>query len=324
MRRRLPPLKQLLAFEAVARHESFSLAADELCLTNGAVSRQVKTLEEKLGVALFSRLKHGIELTTAGQCLLPAVHAAFDGLEVTTGDLLAERRPGSLLVGCPPSLAVRFLIPQLPLFRALCPNIEVHLKTLFHSNDLRSEKVDVAVVLGGLVGTEGLFCEKILEEFHGPVCHPRLLEGRRRESGDWLPASTLLHSETRLESWADWNRTLGISGLDISSGLRFTHTFLMLEAAAMGLGVGVGSQCLVANDLASGRLTAPFGFIASGRVYYVCCRKDWLRRAKVRSFCDWLLSLGENYMNHTENHDEAAFLYPSQQTGPDSCHVDSH
>lgn len=290
MRRRLPPLKQLVAFEAVARRRSFTVAADDLCLTNGAVSRQVKTLEEHFNEPLFRRLTNGVELTAAGRRLLRAVQSALDGLEATTRDLLAEKQQGTLVVGCSPSFAMRWLVHRLPWFRAVHPGIEVHVARLTGPGEVRQDAFDVAIALGVADDHRGFVSHRIVEERHGPVCSPGLTARGKPLEIEWLAQQTLLHTTTHPGAWAEWFRACGRDAADVSGGPRFAHAFLMLQAVATGQGVGVGSQLLVSEDIETGHLLAPFGFVPSGRDYCLFYSRERAGLPKVRAFRDWVLS----------------------------------
>ncbi len=290
MRRRLPPLKQLVAFEAVARHRSFSLAADELCLTNGAVSRQIKTLEERLGLPLFDRSGTGVELTAAGRRLLPSVLAAFEQLEMTTRDLCPEKRDRALVVGCPPTLAFFWLVPLLSCFLADCGDIQVDVRT--SDSPLSSLRDDLDIVIDFDADREAGACisHKLIEQRHGPVCHPDLISSGKLRSIQCLRELTLLHSDNHSGSWHRWCQTVALSDLPTADGPRFTHGYLMLQAVSLKFGVGIAAQSWVAEDLRCKRLAAPFGFVPSGEHYRIYYLPEKARSSKVRTFCDWLLS----------------------------------
>lgn len=290
MRRRLPPLKQLVAFEAVARHRSFSHAAADLCLTNGAVSRQVKTLEDHLGVALFNRSPTGVDLTTAGHRLLPSVRVAFDRLELTTRDLLQDERQGALIVGCLPTLALCWMIPLLRRFRVDHPDIQVSIQTYAHPWKHLHGELDVAIDLGVADDTDECVSHKILDERHGPVCHPDLVASGKLQDINCLAELTLLHADSRIGSWDQWCRTLALDYVQVADGPRFAHAYLMLQAAAMGLGVGIAAQAWVSDDLDNKRLSAPFGFVPSGNQYRLYYLAERAGLPKIRAFCDWLLA----------------------------------
>lgn len=299
MRRRLPPLKQLVAFEAVARHRSFSLAAHELCLTNGAVSRQIKTLEERLGLPLFDRSGNGVELTLPGRQLLPSVLAAFEQLEATTRVLCPDRQAEVLAVGCPPTLAFFWLVPLLSRLRGDCENIQIDLRT--SESPQRSLRDDLDIAIDFDVGAEAgtLVSHKLIDELHGPVCHPDLVSSDGVQTIDCLKGLTLLHCDTPGGSWHRWCQTVEATDLPVTDGPRFAHGYLMLQAVSLKFGVGVAAQSWVAKDLQEERLVAPFGFVPSGaalRVYHLAERA---RTSKIRAFTDWLLSNAASTLQKT-------------------------
>jgi LysR family glycine cleavage system transcriptional activator len=293
MRRRLPPLKTLPAFEIAASQLSFSAAAEELHVTHGAISRQVKALEDYLGVPLFRRLHRHIALTPAGEALLPAVRTAFQVLETSTVQLAAAPRQGPLVISCLATFMMRWLIPKLYAFHVLHPKIEVRLSASYAPIDFAGDGIDVAIRLGAPPWPRGMQVQPFLEDRVGPVCSPELLQTHRLDEPADLVNHTLLHTESRPQGWADWLGLVGGGELDVRTGLRFEHTYFMLEAAVSNLGIGIGSYALVEPDLKSGRLVAPFGFVPSGRSYYVMHPVGTARLAKIKAFRSWLLEVAQ-------------------------------
>ena len=288
-KRRLPPLKALPAFEAAARHASLSAAAHEMHLTHGAISRQVKALETHLGVALFRRLSRRIELTEAGSTLLPAVRTALDVIESSAARIAAQPRRGPLVVSCLPTFMMRWLIPRLYDFHARYPQIEVRLAASYAPVSFARDGIDVAIRFADARPPEGIDAQPFLAEEVGPVCSPAVLERRALRRPSDLRHHTLLHTETRPDAWPRWIGQSGVKGLDAAKGPRFEHFYLLLEAAASGLGVAIAPHPLVAADLASGRLVAPFGFVPSGRSYGILHPVEHARAAKVRTFRRWIM-----------------------------------
>jgi DNA-binding transcriptional LysR family regulator len=288
--RKLPPLKALPAFELSAVHASFSAAAQELGLTHGAVSRQIKALEDHLGVALFRRLSRRLELTPAGAALLPAVREALQRLEASTGQVAAQSRQGPLVVSCLATFMMRWLIPRLYGFASAHPGIEVRLSASHRPVELAHGGVDVAIRLDTARQRRGIAAHRFLPDRVGPVASPAFLERHRIRRAADLARLTLLHTETRPQAWKDWLALAGVEGIDAGKGPRFEHTYFLLEGAASGLGVAVGSEPLVAPDLASGRLVAPLGFVASGASYCLLHARETARTAKIAAFRSWLLN----------------------------------
>jgi LysR family transcriptional regulator, glycine cleavage system transcriptional activator len=288
--RKLPPLKTLPAFELSAGHASFSAAAQELGLTHGAVSRQIKALEDHLGVPLFRRLNRRVELTEAGAALLPAVHQALRHLQTAAAQITMQTRQGPLVVSCLATFMMRWLIPRLYGFASTHPGIEVRLSASHQPVDFARDGIGVAIRIDGAGHRRNVTAHRFLEDRMGPVASPALIERHRIRRPADLKRLTLLHTETRPQAWPDWQRLAGIDGIDPAKGSRFEHSYFLLEAAASGLGVAIGSYPLVAQDLASGRLVAPFGFISSGASYCLLHPRDAARVPKVTAFRSWILA----------------------------------
>lgn len=263
MGRRLPPLTALRAFEAAARHLSFKAAAAELNVTPGAVSQQVKLLEDHCGVPLFRRLTRALALTDAGRVAAPRLTAAFDQLADAYASI--RRRHGSdpLVVSLPPTFAARWLVPRLGRFQARHPEIELRLDANNRLVDFTRDDVDVGVRFGS-GSYPGLVAECLIGRRVFPVCSPALLEGPAplRTPAD-LRQHTLLHhqhpdSPEVDPAWAMWLRAAGVEGIAAERGPRFSTYGLATDAAAAGQGVALGDDVLVADDLAQGRLVRPF------------------------------------------------------------------
>ncbi len=291
--RKLPPLKALPAFELAAAHASFSAAAQELGLTHGAVSRQIKALEDHLGVALFRRLSRRVELTEAGAALLPAVHQALHHLQTATAQIAAQTRQGPLVVSCLATFMMRWLIPRLYGFGSANPGIEVRLSASHRPVDFAGDGIDVAIRLDRTGYRRSVAVHRFLPDRMGPVASPALIERHRvRRPGD-LARLTLLHTETRPQAWTDWLRLANAGSIDPAIdpawGPRFEHSYFLLEAAAGGLGAAIGSYPLVEQDLASGRLVAPFGFVDSGASYCLLHPRDTAKVPKIAAFRAWIM-----------------------------------
>lgn len=291
MGRQLPPLKALPAFEIAADRLSFSAAAEELHVTHGAISRQVKALEDHLGVALFRRFNRRIELTEAGLTLLPSVRQALHRLETGAAQVAVRPKQGPLVVSCLATFMMRWLIPRLYDFSAAHPGIEVRLSASHAPVDFARDGIDMAIRIGQAPWPGGISAHPFLEDRVGPVCSPAWLAANKLERPSDLKRHTLLHTETRAQAWPEWIGATGVKGVDASSGLRFEHSYFSLEAAASGLGVAIGSFPLVEADWKSGRLVAPFGFAASNRSYCLLVAKGAGGIGKIRAFRQWMLGL---------------------------------
>lgn len=296
MGRRLPPLNAVRAFEAAARRMSFLKAAEELHVTAGAVSQQVKHLEDWLGVALFRRLPRGVTLTDAGQRYWPELADLLDRLADLSQRVRAEEESPVLTVTTLPSFAARWLIPRLGRLRALHPEMEVHVLASTAVADFSRDGVDVAIRYGRGV-YPGLRCDLLLDDAVFPVCGPRLLEGPHplKKLRD-LRHHTLLHDDLDPGglpevTWASWLMEAGVRDVDPHRGLRFAFTHMTLQAAVAGQGVALAPAGLVADDLAQGLLVRPFALAVPALYsYYVVSPEDTADRPKVAAFRCWLLA----------------------------------
>lgn len=262
---RLPSLLALRCFEAAARMENFTRAAAELHLTHGAVSRAVRLLEDDLGVALFERRSRRVYLTDAGRTLARAVGDGLDLMRRATRELRASaRQQRRWVLSCEPTLLMRWLIPRWPDFQARHPDIEIHLVAgggpfSFDSGiDLALRRDDFR--WPGHYHAETLFAEKV-----GPVCRPDLAASWFSTS-NLAPAAPRLHTATRPGAWQEWARVAG-QPLSDAPEKRFEHFYFSLQAAVAGLGVAIGPWHLVRDDIASGLLVAPMGFVEDGSRY---------------------------------------------------------
>jgi DNA-binding transcriptional LysR family regulator len=281
-------LKALPAFEISADRLSFSAAADQLRLTHGAISRQIRTLEEQLGVPLFRRFNRRIELTEAGAAFLPSVRQALQLLETASAQVVDQTKSGPLVISCLATFMMRWLIPRLYRFNAAHPDIEVRLSASHAPVDFEAGGIDVAIRLGRAPWPRGCLGQPFLADRIGPVLSPTLLERPLRRPSD-LKKLPLLHAETRPRAWQHWLKATRTQGPDPATGTRLEHTYFLLEAAASGLGVAIGSLALVEQDLQAGRLVAPFGFIPDRNAY--CLLRPAGQPAKgaqTTAFVDWV------------------------------------
>ena len=289
MSRRLPSLNGLKAFEAAARHLSFTRAAAELNVTQAAVSHQVKALEERLGLALFRRLNRALLLTNEGQALLPPMSEALDRMALAVDGLARREETGSLTVSTMDSFAAGWLVRRLRRFRALYPDIDVRIATANHLVDFARDDVDMAVRYGR-GEWPGLASVRLMTEEVFPVCGPALLaDGPALEKPSDLRFHTLLHDDMRVD-WRMWLLAAGVGGVDPTRGPGYTLSNLVMEAAMAGEGVALGRSVLVADELADGRLVKPFDVsLPAEYAYYVVCPEAAAGHPKVRAFRDWLL-----------------------------------
>ena len=260
MARRIPSLKALSCFEQTARFGSASRAAEELYLTQSAVSRQIQGLETWLGCKLFAREKQRLVLTPEGESYLQSIRPALDQLESATLTLLSGgSESGVLTVAAPPTFGSRCLIPLLPDFRAKYPDIAINFISRIGMPDFDREQIDIAVLFG-----EGKWSELDAHILHGeemvPICSPQLVAnlGRAPQPED-LRNFPLLHIATRPRGWADWLAASGLSDIDGENGPKFEHFTMAMQAAVAGLGVALLPTFAITDELATGRIIAPFG-----------------------------------------------------------------
>lgn len=296
MARRLTHLNGIRAFEAAARHMSFAKAAEELGVTPAAVSQQIKTLEDYLGVALFKRTKRAIFLSDTAQAILPQVREGFDLLAAGFSRARAQRARRQLVVSVTPSVAAKWLMPRLEGFIAAHPEIDIRIDTATRLVDFAREDVDVALRYGG-GDWPGLEVTPLMSEQAYPVCSPKLLGGGESlRAVEDLARHTLIHDDSlpdgsAFPNWAGWLEAAGAPGIDATRGLHVNASMLAIQAAIDGQGVALGRSVLVEDDLAAGRLLKPFELAFPLRFgYYVVHPKKLSKESKVPLFRRWLLA----------------------------------
>ena len=297
MARRLPPLKSLRVFEVAARHLSFTRAAEELHVTQAAVSHQIKTLEDWLGIPLFRRLNRALLLTDEGQTLYPPLREALDQMAAAIGRLHAEDASGALTVSTIPSFAAKWLVPRLSRFRQRHPAIDLRLSTTFEKTDFSRDDVDVAVRYGQGPWPK-LHAVRLMTEEFFLVCSPALLEGPHplRTPAD-LKFHTLLHDivpsnvHVYFPNWESWLEAAGASEVDPSHGPSFLDASMTIQTAIDGQGVALARTALAVDDLAAGRLVKLFDVVLpAGNAYWIISPEATADRPKIKAFRDWLLS----------------------------------
>lgn len=287
--RRLPPLNALRAFEAAARHLSFTRAADELGVTQAAISHQVKALEERLEVRLFERHGRGLWLTEEGEIYLPFLRQAFDLIADGTDLIRSHDAHGPLAVTMLPTFAVRWFIPRLSGFQKRHPDIEVRIATSERNVDFAREDVDCGIRYGK-GEWPGLEAVKLFEDRYIAVCSPELMTGKHplRKPED-LKHHTLIHDQED-EDWRFWLTALHVRGIDSAKGLFFDSHELAIEAAAAGLGVALTSRIIIQDDLDDGRLVMPFGDLTDENLsHWLVYPKGSRKKPKVAAFAAWLM-----------------------------------
>jgi LysR family transcriptional regulator, glycine cleavage system transcriptional activator len=294
----LPPLDLLRSFEAAARHLSFTLAAQELFLTQSAVSRQIQQVEANLGVALFQRRHRALELTEAGQLLQRAVVDCLERLRDVTARVRATTALRQVSMTCTPGFASLWLIPRLARFTADHPAVDVRISATMELLDLERTQVDLAVRFCPIQAGSGA---PLFEESVVPVCAPRLVSRRPHPLKE--PADLAQHTLLAVDmpqgmaltvDWEPWIRVMGLTEVRMKNSVRFTQYADAIAAAVAGQGVAIGRLPLLAELLQSKRLVAPFGGnAASQRGYYVVMSERGARNAAAQDFVNWLRAEAE-------------------------------
>jgi LysR family glycine cleavage system transcriptional activator len=299
MRRKIPSTAALAAFEAAARHQSFTLAASELAVTQSAVCRQVATLEGFLGVALFRRSQRGVTLTEAGRRYSRSVAVRLDEVERDTLDLMAQagqgEEGGSLELAVVPTFATQWLLPRLSRFQALHPGITVHFTPRTRPFLFSDTPLDAAIHAGEgfWPGTEGCL---LLNEYLIAVASPALLQERRVRQAADVARLPLLQASTRPYAWRHWFESQGLKIEQDMAGPRMELFSMLSEAAAQGLGAALVPKLLVESELASGRLQQllPHSFV-SDRSYRLLYPTDKAGLPALQAFAAWLQGEAESY-----------------------------
>lgn len=285
-KRRLPPLGALTAFEAAARHQSFSRAGQELHLTHGAISRAVAQIEERIGVELFVRRNRRVYLTTAGQRLLKTTSESLDALSHTVEEIHRHNSASPFLtVSCEPSLAMRWLMPRLGAFRELCPGLNIDLRMAGGPIDLLSENCDIAIRRMDFKVKADYQVTRLCSELAGPVCSKAYWKSVQQD----LNKASWLHSRTRPNAWDEWKSAYGMEKMISNNEQHFDHFFYTLQAAQDQLGIAIGSTPLVSDDLKIQRLIAPLGMQPTGCDYALLTLDELNSDPRIAAFSNWLL-----------------------------------
>ena len=289
MLRRLPPLNALKAFEAAARSESLTRAAEELCVTQGAVSQQVKALEATLGIMLFTRERRRLVITEAGREYLAVVRDALDRIAVGTDRLLQRQTSGVLTLSTSPDFAAKWLVPRLGRIAETQPDIDLRVSATMHHADFAREDVDLAVRHGD-GNWPGLDVARLCTEQLSPVCSPKLVSGRQRirKATDVLRFPLLRLEDSK--TWSRWFDAAGISD-PVPRGPVLNRASMLIDAAVDGQGVALARTALAAFDLIGGRLVRPVDVsLRMSKTYWIVCPKATSALPKIAAFRAWLLA----------------------------------
>ena len=293
MRRKIPSLQALACFDAAARHESYTRAAQELALTQSAVSRQITALEEFLGVALFRRTRHGVALTERGAEYAAQVAGRLQALEQDTLDVMSTQgRGGSIHLAAVPTFATRWLLPRLPELAALHPEITVHIETRTRPFMFADTPFDAALYAGSadqMANWAGTQAIRLLSEDMVPVCKPSLLGAQTTLPAQALADLPLLQQSTRPTAWRQWFDALGVAAPLALSGPRYELFSMTAAAAVHGLGLALVPRLLVQAELQRGELVvACQQLVPSDRSYYLVMPERTDERPVMKTFLDWL------------------------------------
>jgi LysR family glycine cleavage system transcriptional activator len=292
MRCPLPPLNSLRAFEAAARRLSFTRAAEELGVTQAAISHHVRVLEDHLGFRLFFRRNNTLVLTEKGEAYLPSVSEAFATLSEATDAVQGEGRLKELTLSVLPNFALRWLVPRLSDFQRKHPGIDVHLQTAYRGTDFLREDIDAAIRLGAdwpEVNHDYLFGSDMF-----PVCSPTLVARTAIAEPRDFAGHVLLHVFGALDDWPQWLSAAGVAEIATDRGPRFDSYALALEAAVCGCGVAMAPSAFVQNDLAGGRLVAPLPQrLSRSEAWYLLWPRNRVSR-RVSLFRSWVLAEAAN------------------------------
>lgn len=274
MRRKIPTSNALLCFDAAARHRSLTRAAVELSLTQSALSRQIIALEEYLGVALFKRTRHGMELTPIGADYAARVAQRLGAMEQDTLDIMGTSTPGrDVHLASVPTFAAQWLIPRLSDFAKRHPGITVHIDTRTRPFLFADTALDAAIYAGTpeqLQRWAGTQCQFLLDEVVVAVCHPRLLGKRKALKADALATMRLLQQSTRPDAWSQWFNQVGVEAPRALSGPRYEQFSMTVAAAVQGFGLALVPRLLIEPELSRGELVIAHPLaLSSQRAYYL-------------------------------------------------------
>ncbi len=290
MRRKIPNTWTLMAFEAAARHQSFTKAAAELSLTQSAVCRQIASLEDLLGVPLFHRSKRGVSLTEAGLTYSRQVAVSLNSVERDTLEMMARRgQGGSLELAVVPTFATRWLMPRLPSFQSAHPDIAINLATRTRPFLFKETEFDAAIHCGELPWP-GVKAHTLMQENLVAVCSPALIAPRKKISAEQIQHYPLLQQSTRPYAWRQWFASLGLNVEHAMTGSRYELFSMLSQAAIHGMGIALIPPFLIEDELKAGALVVPLKHpFVSGNSYHLLCPEDKPESAALKQFSEWLM-----------------------------------
>lgn len=290
MKKKLPPLNWIRAFEASARHLSFTHAAIELNLTQAAISQQVKGLEAQLGTILFKRLPRGLELTDAGSAYLPAVHESVERLTVATEEIFGQGRARLLTVRVNMVFFLKWMATRIGRFRSQNPDINLRITSNIWVDDREKSAETDLEIRYGKGKWPGLQSDRLTWDSLFPVCSPEYLKEKPLNCPKDLVDHTLLHVIGYEEGWGYWLSQTGHDNLEISQGFQFDTLITALEMAALGEGLALGRTSLTEEMIRSGRLVAPFAQqVPTDEAFYLVYPSQQLKHPHAEAFRNWLV-----------------------------------
>jgi LysR family glycine cleavage system transcriptional activator len=294
---RLPNLKSVQAFEAVARHLSFKNAADELCVTPTAVSHQVKSLETHLGLQLLNRSNRSVSLTQDGAVYAKHVSTAFEHLIAGTNALAQDEMAGDLTITTTTSFASNWLSPRLAQFAELYPSLSVRILGSDDVSDFKAEPVDIAIRYG-FGDYPGMHCAWILDDFVAPVCRPEFAKTLRTTED--LASARLIQYEwfgysEADPSWQKWLEQVGVASEEIRPFVTYSEEHMCLLTASDGHGVSLVSLIAAARYVQDGRLVVPHSTKIKNKSYYLVCPQSTAGKSKIEAFQNWLLDQADQF-----------------------------
>jgi LysR family transcriptional regulator, glycine cleavage system transcriptional activator len=289
---RLPPLNAIRSFEAAARHQSITLAAEDLHVTPGAISRQVKILETILQIPLFSRTNSEVRLTAEGRAYFNTITEALRLIDSATSRLLDDHRQRPLRVACSVLFAMRWLFPRLSRFHVEPAQFQMSLPTTLMpmGTEFDSDNVDVVIRLGSGDWGPKVSCHRLFDSELVPICSPKFSAGKAfRRPADLLHLP-LLYSALRPDAWPGWFKVAGLPLDAFKNATMFESSPLAYQAAIDGLGIAIGERCFISDDVKQKRLVVPFREVyASSESFYVIYLHRAERNPNLRKFCDWIV-----------------------------------
>jgi DNA-binding transcriptional LysR family regulator len=278
------PLNALRAFEAAARLGSMSAAATELGVTHGAVSRQIKALEDRFGLPLFERHPRAIVATREGAQLASDVAEAFERLQIA----VSRVQPGPLTLSCSATIMMRWLIPRLPKFKFANPSSDIRLNISFDDTDFVHEEISLAIRTTMFKPPQAAIAETVISEEIGPVCNPDYAARLGCLRPDDLMQARILVNATRPNAWSEWAIAAGRPDLKLAAHEVYGHFYLVIQAAAVGLGFALAPFILVEDEIRSGHLVAPFGFVVGPHNLQLWMASHQRNRPDLKAAASWL------------------------------------